>query len=419
MLDLTTTTGQAQFGLNINFYMLTAARTDQARIDSVYPDGTTQQQQVNTLSFVASSPTYGINTTNIQVTLNGVNISSNLVFSGSSGSWNVSYPGLQYNTSYTAVITVTDNNNQTHTTTVNFDTFNPNNYTWEAEDYDFDPTQSPVPNGSGLRYIDNPALTSTPATNSYLGQQGDGGQLIAPIDYAAIFGTGVPAGAAHIYRPLDYIATEVTGDTLRPKYQNAQLTNDNPYIVDYDVFYWATNGWINYTRTFPTGNFYLVARLSAGNGAFNLQCTQVTNGVGTATQMTNYLGSFKGSGTSFATWQDVYLTDAATNIIILPFGGVETLQFIGDYNENVNYFELVPLTPVSPHITASVSGSNIQLSFQTQTGFSYTMYYKNNLTDPSWTQLGSPVPGNAAIESVTDSNIRLSQNHRFYRLTIQ
>ena len=193
----------------------------------------------------------------------------------------------------------------------------------------------------------------------------------------------------------------------------------NPYIVDYDVFYWATNGWINYTRTFPTGNFYLVARLSAGNGAFNLQCTQVTNGVGTATQMTNYLGSFKGSGTSFATWQDVYLTDAATNIIILPFGGVETLQFIGDYNENVNYFELVPLTPVSPHITASVSGSNIQLSFQTQTGFSYTMYYKNNLTDPSWTQLGSPVPGNAAIESVTDSNIRLSQNHRFYRLTIQ
>jgi hypothetical protein len=115
----------------------------------------------------------------------------------------------------------------------------------------------------------------------------------------------------------------------------------------------------------------------------------------------------------------VYLTDAATNKIILPFGGVETLQFIGDYNEDANYFELVPLTPLSPVITASVSGSNIQLSFPTQIGFSYTMYYKNNLTDPSWTQLGSPVPGNGAIESVIDSNILLSQNHRFYRLTIQ
>src|SRR5208282_1343753 len=157
----------AVYGLNINFYMLLNARTDQARIDSVYPDGTTQQQQTNTLSFVASSPTYGINTTNIHVTLNGTDISASLVFNGSSSSWNVSYPGLQANTSYTAVITVTDNNNQTHTTTVTFDTFNPNNYTWEAEDYDFDPTQSPVPNASGLRYIDNPALTSVAATNSY------------------------------------------------------------------------------------------------------------------------------------------------------------------------------------------------------------------------------------------------------------
>jgi hypothetical protein len=411
-----TETPNASYGLNVNFYMLLNARTDQARIDSVYPDGETQQYQTNTLSFVASSPAYGINTTNIHVTLNGVNISSNLVFSGSSGSWNVSYPGLQLNTAYTAVITVTDNNNQPHTTTVNFDTFNPNNFTWEAEDYDFDPTHSPIPNLSGLRYIDNPALTSVPASNSYVGQEGDGGQIIAPIDYAAVFGLTVPG--THTYRPLDYISAEVTSDTLRPKYQNAQLTNDNPYIVDYDVNYWATNGWINYTRTFPTGNFYLVARLSAGNGAFNLQCTQVTNGAGTASQMTNYLGSFKGSGTSFATWQDVYLTDAATNKIILPFGGVETLQFIGDYNEDVNYFELVPLTPLSPVITASVSGSNIQLSFPTQIGFSYTMYYKNNLTDPSWTQLGSPVPGNGAIESVTDSNILLSQNHRFYRLTI-
>ena len=413
VFNQTETLNAAVYGLNINFYMLVNARTDQARIDSVYPDGGTQQQQTNTLSFVASSPTYGINTTNIQVTLNGVNISSNLVFSGSSASWNVSYPGLQPNTSYTAVITVTDNNNQTHTTTVNLDTFNPNNFTWEAEDYDFDPTRSPIPSGSGLRYIDNPALTSVPASNSYVGQQGDGGQLIAPIDYAAIFGNTVLG--THTYRPLDFISAEVTGDTLRPKYYNAILTNDNPSIADYDVNYWATNGWINYTRTFPIGNFYLVARLSAGNGAFNLQCTQVTNGAGTATQMTNYLGSFKGSGASFATWQDVYLTDAATNKIILPFGGVETLQFIGDYNEDVNYFELVPLAQ-SVSLTASLSGTNIVLSFPTQAGSTYTVYYKNNLTDPTWTQLGDPVSGNGSIMSVLDG---ISESHRFYRLTIE
>ncbi len=410
--------GDAQNGgVNINFYMLVPARTDMARIDAVYPDNGTQQQHTNTLSFIASSPFYGINTTNIHVTLNGVDVSSSLVFSGSSGSWNVSYPGLQYNTAYTAVITVTDNNNQTHTTTVTFDTFNPNNFTWEAEDYDFDPTQSPDPNGSGLRYIDNPVPTLSPATNSYIGQEGDGGQISAPIDYSANFGTDIPGTATHVYRPFDYIATEVTGDTLRPKYLNAQNTNNNPYIVDYDVYYWATNGWINYTRTFPSGNFYLAARLSAGNGAFNLQCTQVTNGVGTGTQMTNSLGSFKGSGTSFATWQNVYLTDANTNKVVLSLGGVETLQFIGDYNENVNYFELVPLTPLSPKITASLSGSNIQLSFPTQTGFSYTMYFKNNLTDSTWTQLGSAMPGTGSVMSVTDGIG--GRSTRFYELTVQ
>jgi len=75
--------------------------------------------------------------------------------------------------------------------------------------------------------------------------------------------------------------------------------------------------------------------------------------------------------------------------------------------------------PVVPAITASISGSNIILSFPTLSGLNYTVSYKNNLTDPSWTQLGSPVPGNGAVESVTDSNILLSQNHRFYRLAVQ
>jgi len=258
--------------------------------------------------------------------------------------------------------------------------------------------------------------TASFATNSYYGQSGDGGQYVAPIDYSANFGTDVPGGASHLYRPFDYVATESTSDTLRPKYLDAQLTNNNPYIVDYDVYYWATNGWINYTRTFPTGNFYLLARVSAGNGAFDLQCTQVTNGVGTGTQMTNYLGSFKGSGTSFATWQNVYLTDAATNKLVLALGGVETLEFIGDYNENVNYFELVPLVPVSPYVTASVSGSNIQMSFPTQAGFTYTLYYKNNLTDSVWTPLGSPVAGTGSVMSVSDG---VGDGQRFYQLTVQ
>ncbi len=150
--------------------MLVAARTDLARVDDVYPDGSVVAQPTNRFSFVASSPTYGIITNNIHLTLNGVDVSSNLVFTGSSASWTVSYTGLLPLTAYTAVITLTDNNNQARTVTVNFSTFNPNNYTWEAEDFDFDPNLSPAPDGSGNRYIDNPTPTSSAATNSYFGQ---------------------------------------------------------------------------------------------------------------------------------------------------------------------------------------------------------------------------------------------------------
>jgi hypothetical protein len=392
------------YGINVNFYMLLNARTDLPRIDNVYPDGSVLMQQTNKLSFVASSPTYGMSTANIHVTLNGTDISSQLVFSGGPSTWNVSYPGLQPNTAYTAVITVTDNNNQTHSTTVNFDTFNQNNFTWEAEDYDFDPTLSPVSNGSGLRYIDNPVPTSAPAANSYLGQQGDSGT-----DYSAIFQNIL---GTYVYRPFDLVSTEVTGDATRQKYQDARLQGPNPYINDYDVDLFTN--WIDYTRTFPSGNFLVYARLSAGNGAFNLQCAQVTGGAGTSMQVSNVLGNFIGSGTSFATWQYVPLTNATTgSLVILSLGGVETLQMTGDDNENANFFMLVSAVPA---ITASLSGANIILSFPTVSGLNYTVSWKNNLTDPSWTPLGSPMPGNGAAMSVNDS---LSHSQRFYRLAVQ
>ena len=399
------------YGININFYMLVAPRTDLPRIDNVYPNGFTLMQPTNTLSFVASSATYGLSTANIHVTLNGTDISSQLVFSGASPSFNVSYPGLQPNTAYTAVITVTDNNNQTHTTTVNFDTFSPNNYTWEAEDFDFDPSLSPVSNGSGLRYIDNPTLTSVPAANSYVEQQGDSGSSPATaIDYSWEFFNVLPIPT--VYRINDTIPIEVTGDAPRQKYLDAQLLQVNPYIQDYDILNLTNSGWINYTRTYPSGNYLVYARLSAGNTLTNFQCAQVTSGFGTPMQASNVLGYFQATGNAYATWQ--YAPLASNGVpVILSLGGIETLQMTGDWNEHVNFFMLVPLTPA---ITASISAPNITLSFPTVSGLNYTVYWKNNLTDATWTPLASPVPGNGAVLSVNDS---LTQNHRFYRLAVQ
>ena len=413
VFNQTETANGTVFGLNINFYMLVAPRTDLPRIDNVYPDGAALMQQTNTLAFIASSPTYGLSTAGIIVTLNGNNISPQLVFSGASPSFNVSYPGLQPNTNYTAVISVTDLNNQTHTTTVNFDTFNANNFTWEAEDFDFDPALSPVPNSSGLRYVDNAALTSAPATNSYFGQAGDLG-----IDYSSDFFNVLPIPI--VYRTIDSIPLEVTGDTPRQKNLNAQLLQVDPYIQDYDLLHMTNTGWINYTRTFPSGNFLLYAHLSAGSTLTNFQCAQVVSGAGTSIQVSNVLGYFQATGNAYATWQFSPLVNTNTGLpVVLSLGGIETLQVTGDWNEHVNFFMLVPVAPSGVTITPSVSGPNLQLSFPTQTGHTYTMYYKNNLTDPGWTQLaggGNPVTGNGLTQSVTDS---LGQGQRFYRLSVQ
>ncbi len=393
------------FGLNINFYMLTAPRTDLPRIDSVTPDG--PMQQGNTFSFVASSPNYGISATGVVVTLNGVNISSNLVLTGSPASWTVSYPGLQPNTAYTATISITDSNNQVHATTVSFDTFNANNYTWEAEDFDFAPENSPVPNGSGLRYIDNPTPTSAPAADSYYGQTGT-----PDVDESSVF---FNVFATYAYRIYDYAPTEVTSDSLRAKYYNARVGQVNPYINDYDVTKITNTAWLNYTRTFPAGSYYVYARLSAGNGAFLLKCSQVTSGFGTAAQTTQYIGSFLGTGASFNTWQYVPLTDTNSHApLVLTLGGVETLQMTGDNNENVNFFTLVPALPNAPTLTAAISGGNIVLSFQTQNLVKYTVSYKNSLSDATWTPLTGDVTGDGSVKSVQDG---LSQSARFYQLT--
>jgi hypothetical protein len=402
-------TDPGSFGLNINFYMLTAPQTNAPRVDNVYPDGVTLMQQTNTLSFLASSP-FGIS--NIVVTLNGSNVSSQLILTGPATSRNVSYSGLVANKAYAAVISIVDSNSQSHVTTVNFDTFNPNNFTWEAEDYDFDPTQSQISNGTGNRYIDNPVPTAGFAANSYFGQKGDDA---TPIDFSPIFALTHPG--TYTYRPDDISSGAAAGDGARPIFLNAQLANLDPNIQDRRVNVWPSNAWVNFTRTFPSGNFYLYARLAGGSGTFNLQSAVVTGGWGTGSQTTTNLGNFVGTGGSFNTWQYVPLINTNTGLpIAISLGGTNTFQMTSDGNADANFFMLVPVGAPSVSLSATLSGTDLLVSFPTQTGFTYTLTYKDNLNDPNWTLL-SPIPGDGTSKTVT--NVLTFSPQRFYRLNIQ
>ena len=72
-----------------------------------------------------------------------------------------------------------------------------------------------------------------------------------------------------------------------------------------------------------------------------------------------------------------------------------------------------PAQPAPPALAATLSGGNLVLSFPTQSGFQYQVEYKNSLSDPDWSSLGSPIAGNGVVQTATDP---AGQTGRFYRV---
>jgi hypothetical protein len=358
---------------NVNFFMLLPAATTLPTITQVTP--TTWMSSTNVLQFVASS-TVGIATSNITVRLNGV-ASSSLAFTGSANQWNVSAT-LAPNTVYTAVITVTDMNGLAASTTVSFDTFNANNYTFEAEDYDY----------NGGEFIDNPQV------NGYLGQPG-----VEGIDY---YLTGT--GGTSYYRG-DSVDTEPCGDMVRSQYNGTGYT-------DYEVGYTSSGDWWNYTRTYPTNSFNVYLRAANGNsGSTTMHFQKVTSGWGTTNQTTVALGTFTIPATGG--WQEyawVPLEDGNGQLVTLALGGQSTLR-VTDGGANLNFLVLTPAVSLQ----AALNGSNLNLGFSTETGFNYTVLYKSQLSDATWTVL-STVVGDGTVKSIADPVT--AGAGRFYKLEV-
>ncbi len=59
------------------------------------------------------------------------------------------------------------------------------------------------------------------------------------------------------------------------------------------------------------------------------------------------------------------------------------------------------------------TGTNIAITLPTESWHTYQLQYKNAVTDPSWSNLGSPFGGNDTLETVTDST---TATNRFYRV---
>jgi len=410
----------------------------------IYPNGQ-PFESTNVFNFTVT-PNNGANilTSGIDLVLNGVDVSSGLTITAAAGNtWKVSYP-LLYNSVYTAVISITNTSALYSTFTYNFDTFNVNYYQWEAVDYDFSTnngtgTTPPAQGGelyggwvSGL-FIDNPVptadITSTTAsgplgeeeTNSYFGYPIDFTSTIDPFGAGAVAQQGVDinvtangqgAGQA-LYRIGDTVGNQTSTDYLRPKFKAAQTKFNDPNIGLYNVGYIAAGNWFNYTRHYPAGSYNVFGRL-ANASPYSLALGRVTAGVGTGTQTVTPLGTFTGTnGAGYQAWQWIPLEDANNNPVVVTLNGqATTFRATAGTGLNMEFFMLVPTV----FITATTSGGNINISFPTQNTSSYQLLFKNSLTDPTWTSIGSPVSGNGSIESISQP---ITGTMRFYSVQVQ
>jgi len=378
-------------GHNVNYILLLPANLSinpPPYVSAFEPDGTGLFQSTNELAFVANS-SVGLAKSNIVVNLNGVNVSG-LTISGSSTAWNVSY-SVKTNALYTAVITLTDSAGSTKYTNT-FNTFSANNYQWEAEDYDY----------TGGQYYDNPQV------GSYAGQGGTVNVDLLEADPNA-FSRGYAYRAAN---GVDFPDTQ-SGDLPRTQFTTAGVT-------DYSIGSFGVGSFANYTRHYPAGSYTVVGRFAEGAAPSSATLSILTGGYGTTAQTTNFIGTFNVALGGWSSWEWTPLVDTNGNPAQFILDGTQqTLQLGGGLNSqpevNVNFFQLVPITP-KPTLTAVVAGGNIIVSLPTVAGYSYQVLYKVNLTDATWTPLGSALSGNGSVQSVSAP---ASGHSRFYQVLVQ
>ena len=367
-----------------NFFMLVAAQADSPLLSNVYPTGAHPFEYTNALSFTVTAFGSSFPTNDIRLNLDGNDVSSNLVITGTASTKNVVYPFLLPNAIHVAIIAATNSLGHGILVTNRFDTFSEGNYMVEAEDFDY----------GGGQYIAN---WVPDAYADYNGPY----PATTNIDFQHISLADEVFNYRAVGIPQDLLAKH---DWVRSSFKDALAS-------DYVLVFFAGTDWANYTREYPAGSFYAYIR-SSGDGPFSMYLDQVVSGAGTVNQVTKRLGHFGGVGKDYITFAWVPLTDnglAAPAVVKL--NSVTTLRLTTDGNCNPNYFMLVSASGIT--LTARASAGNIVLSFPSQTGLAYRVFYRTNLTAGNWTLL-STVAGTGTVNSVSDPSTGTS---RFYRVT--
>lgn len=366
-------------GGNMNFFMLVPGNPNTPTITDFYPDGSHPFQYTNRLAFHANSPNSTVPNDKIQVTLDGIDVSSQLNISGSGGSKTVMFDGLLLNARHAYTIKVTDANGLSTSLTKSFDTFTETNFIVDAKDFDYD----------GGKFIDDPTPLAYIAV----------ADAITNVDFSHT------AAGNHPYQfRANGIPTEAASDYVRQSFTDAGLN------YSYNLGYFDNPDWANYTRTYPAGKYVVYGRL-AGGGGYTVYLDQVTSGVGTTNQTTKRLGRWSAQGSGWQSYDWVPLTDnGLASPIVVTLDGQSTLRIQTTGGCNVNYFMLVPATGIV--VNSSFSGGKVNLSFPTQYGVNYRIFYRDDVGSGDWTLLNT-VPGDGSVKTFSETP---TGTKRYYRV---
>jgi hypothetical protein len=369
-------------GVLPNFFMLVNAEVDLPLLTGMYPTGTRPFEYTNALSFTVTTAGSTFPANSIKMILDGNDVSSVLVITGSASTKNVVYPGLQLNVPHTAIITVTNALGHGISLTNQFDTFTQTNFMFEAEDFDY-----------------------------------GGGQYISPADWFPEAYIGLVATTN-----IDYAHTSVAGELFpyrngipQSLVQNYAVEQRQEFVnqgaQDYQLDWFGIGDWANYTDVYPTGGFFVYVRTAGLEGIpFSMYLDKVVSGAGTTNQVTTPLGQWSAVGINQQTYAWVPLTDSGLVApVVVKLGGVSTLRLsttTGDCYPN--YFMLVPASGMT--LSAAKSGSSVNISFPTLAGANYRVFYRANLTTGNWILLTSLL-GDGTQKSVS------APNQGFYKVT--
>lgn len=302
---------------------------------------------------------------NVKLELNGQDVSGAIQITGTETELKGSYSGLKENLVYVGKISATDSLNRTYSFEFDFDTISLDNFTIEAEDFNFaggtffdNPIVCDIGGGGVDKcYMDRVSRPGVDANDSV----DDDRPTDLDSDYLQFLDNGYRFGPG-VFRD-EQVDTWASGDSLRDKFTVA-----GEGILDHDVELISTGEWMNYTRTFEPGTYQILARVR-GRGAQSLSLGSV-DAPTSQNQTVSSLGTFSISATG-ASYRFVPLSDDQGRTAIVELSGLQTLRLTAvDANENVdvNYLMFIPAVAVSEptavDLQIAAEGGQINISWE-------------------------------------------------------